>query len=158
MASPDVDVQNIAPAEQVPVTVTLNDKVFLVEPTAVPPAGHETDAGHIQVYMDDTSKPPILVTAVATFNVTIPADTKAGNHKLICRVHKHETNAPTNIVAEISIVVKVTGTPGDASVTVEFDANTSTGSGGSTGTGGAAGVGGTSGTGGTTAVGGAGGA
>ena len=151
--SADVDVNNVMPSQQVPVNIVVNDKIFLVDPNTTPPAEHVADAGHVQVYMDDTNSEPILITAQAMFNVTIPAQTKAGNHKLICRFHKHD-KTPTDTKSEISIVVKVSGTVGDASVTVEIDASTTT----TSGTGGAAaGTGGASGTGGATAVGGAGG-
>jgi hypothetical protein len=124
-ATTDVDVSNVMPGQDVSVTATVQN-VFLVEPTATPPAEHAADASHFQVYLDDTNGTPLLVTAQTTFTVTIPPETKEGNRKLICRVHKHD-GAPTSTKFEISITVKVTGTTTDANVTVEVDANTSTG-------------------------------
>ena len=143
----DIDATNVAPGQQIPVMMTV-DKIFLIDPAETPPAEHVADAGHVQVYMDTTATEPLLITAQATFNVTVPAQTKAGGHKLICRVHHHD-GTPTTTQMEISITVKVTGTVGDASVTVEIDSGAvgsggsgTVGSGGATGTGGSAGAGG----------------
>lgn len=114
-ADTDVDVNNITPAQTVPITIDVQN-VYLIPPDMTPPPEHTEDAGHINVYMDSTSTPPILVTAEAKVNVTIPMDTKPGKHKLICRVHKHD-DRPTSKTTEINIEVK-------ASVTIGGDAGT----------------------------------
>jgi len=122
-ATTDVDVNNVMPEQQVAVSVDVKN-VFLVEPSATPPPEHFDDAGHIQVYMDDTTTPPILITAQTNFNVTIPKETKEGHHKIICRVHKHD-GTPTSTTFELSITVKatVTTTTSDGSTTTTVDAS-----------------------------------
>jgi hypothetical protein len=132
----DTDVNTIMPSQSVPMTVTVTN-VTLVEPTATPPAGHEDDAGHLEFHLDDETTPPLLVTAQTQVQVPIPADTKAGPHKIICRLHKHDGEATTTKF-EVDITVKVT-------VTTTGGAGTSGGTGaagaaGSSGAGGAAGA------------------
>ena len=131
----DTDVSAVMPSQSVPMTVMVTN-VTLVEPTATPPAGHEMDAGHLEFHLDDETTPPLLVTAQTQVQVPIPADTKAGPHKVICRVHKHD-GTPTVTKFEVDITVKVTvsGTGGSGG----------TGAGGATGVGGSSGVGGASG-------------
>ncbi len=143
-ATANVDADNVMPEQTVPVALTVTN-VYLVEPTATPPAEHVLDAGHVRIYLDDVTTPPLVVTAQVNVDVKIPPQTKAGKHKLICRVHKHDGTA-TSTKVEVEINVKVT---------------IGTGTGGTTGSGGAVGTGGstaTGGAGGTTAAGGAGGA
>ena len=127
----DTDVNTIMPSQAVPMTVTVTN-VTLVEPTATPPAGHEDDAGHLEFHLDDETTPPLLVTAQTQVQVPIPADTKPGSHKIMCRVHKHD-GEPTTTRFEVEITVKV-------SVTVTGTGGTSgTGAGGMSGGAGAAG-------------------
>jgi len=71
------------------------------------PSQNSDDTDYLEIHLDDESTPALLVTAQVTFTVTIPADIKAGDHKLICRVHKHDGSA-TNVVAELKITVKTT--------------------------------------------------
>ena len=150
----NVDANNVAPGQVIPIMLTV-EKIYLIDPAMTPPPEHVEDAGHVQVYLDDTSKPPILITAEVNISVTIPPETKAGNHRLICRLHKHD-GTPTTTQTEIAIVVKVTVTNGDAGVIVTTDANP--GSAGAMGAAGSTGAGGSTGVGGTTGAGGAGGA
>ena len=126
----DTDVNTVMPAQSLPMTVTVTN-VTLVEPTATPPAGHEMDAGHLEFHLDDETTPPLLVTAQTQVQVPIPADTKAGPHKVICRVHKHD-GTPTTTEFEVEITVKV-------SVTVGGAGGMTGGTGGASGAGGAAG-------------------
>lgn len=124
----DVDVDNVMPEQEVPVAVAVTN-VYLVEPAAVPPPEHVKDAGHLQIYMDNTSTPPILVTAETNVMVTIPKETKAGHHKVICRVHKHD-GTPSTTKFELSITVKVTVTIGpDGGTSVDVSVTVDTGSG-----------------------------
>jgi len=133
----DTDVNNVMPAQAVPVTVMVTN-VTLVEPTATPPAGHDMDAGHFEFHLDDETTPPLLVTAQTQVQVPIPAETKAGPHKIICRLHKHD-GTPTVTKFEVDITVKV-------SVTVGGTGGMTGGTGGS-GAGGSSGVGGAPGSG-----------
>jgi len=103
------DVNNVVPDQTVPVAVTVQN-VYLVDPSETPPAEHVADAGHLQIYLDDVSMPPLVITAQVNVDIKIPAQTKAGGHKLICRVHKHD-GTPTSTKVEISITVKVTVGP-----------------------------------------------
>lgn len=133
----DADVNTVMPSQSVPMTVMVTN-VTLVEPTATPPAGHEMDAGHLEFHLDDENTPPLLVTAQTQVQVPIPADTKPGPHKIMCRLHKHD-GEPTVTRFEVEITVKVT-------VTTSGAAGTSGGTGaagaaGSSGAGGAAGGG-----------------
>src|SRR5262252_7734609 len=104
----DTDVNNIMPSQSVPMTVTVQN-VFLVEPSATVPPEHEMDAGHLEFHLDDETTPPLLVTAQTTVAVPIPAETKAGPHKIICRLHKHDGEA-TVVMVEVDITVKVSVT------------------------------------------------
>ena len=123
-ATTSADVDAVAPERWSPVTVTTTN-VYLIDPAMTPPLAHMDDAGHIQVYLDETSSPPILVTAQTNIMVTIPKATPAGHHKIICRVHKHD-GTPTSTTFELAIMVKVTVTTSpdgattvDATVTVD---------------------------------------
>jgi len=136
-ATANADVSNVAPMQQVAITVAATN-VYLIDPSATPPPDHVNDAGHIQVYMDDVDTQPILITAQATFNVTIPQETKPGPHKLICRFHKHD-GTPTTTESTVSITVSASASVGadggvDVSVGVDASVTTTTGAGGATGT------------------------
>ena len=137
---------NVAVMQQVAVTVTATN-VYLIDPAETPPPEHMNDAGHINVYLDDVDSTPLLITAQAMFNVTIPAGTSAGPHKLLCRFHKHD-GTPTSTVATVDITVAASvGADGGVDVTVGVDASvpTTTGAAGAAGTTGAAGATGTTG-------------
>jgi hypothetical protein len=137
----DTDVNTVMPSQAVPMTVTVTN-VTLVEPTATPPAGHEMDAGHFEFHIDDETTTAVLVTAQTQVQVPIPAETKAGPHKIICRLHKHD-GTPTVTKFEVDITVKVsvtvTGAGGMTGGTDAAGAAGSSGSGGALGTGGASG-------------------
>jgi hypothetical protein len=126
----DTDVDNVMPAQPLPMTVTVMN-VTLVEPTAMVPAGHEMDAGHLEFHLDDETTPPLLVTAQTHVEVPIPAATPPGKHKIICRVHKHDGEA-TDTEVEVEITVK-------ASVTISGAAGAGGAAGSDGGAGGAAG-------------------
>ena len=100
------DVTNITPGQAVPLTLSA-ENIFLVDPAATPPPEHVNDAGYFEIYLDDESTTPILITAQVNVSVTIPATTTAGSHKLICRIHKHD-GTETAAVEEFSFTVKVT--------------------------------------------------
>lgn len=123
-ATTTADVDNVAPEQMLPIALAVTN-VYLVEPTATVPPEHIEDAGHVQIYLDDTAAPPLVVTAQATVMVQIPKATPAGKHKVLCRVHKHD-GTPTSTMFELSITVKVTvttapdgGTTVNTTVTVD---------------------------------------
>jgi hypothetical protein len=130
----DTDVDNVMPAQPLHMTVSVQN-VYLVEPTAPVPPEHEMDAGHLEFHLDDETTAALLVTAQTMVQVPIPAETKPGKHKVICRVHKHDGEA-TETKFEVDITVK-------ASVTTT---TTTTTTGASGAGGGAAGAGGGAGT------------
>lgn len=111
--SADVDVKAVQPGQGVAVKAVVTN-VYLVEPNETPPKEHVADAGHFQYYIDDFSNPPILITAKVNVTVTIPANLSPGNHKLICRVHKHD-GTPTTEITELVFTVTGTATGTDAS-------------------------------------------
>jgi plastocyanin len=102
----DTDVTNVQASQSVHVVIVAED-VFLVEPTDTPPSDRVNVAGHFQFYFDDMSSEPILVTAQKSVDVMIPAGTAPGQHKLICRVHKHD-GTPTQATFELDVTVKAT--------------------------------------------------
>jgi hypothetical protein len=116
--STGADQENIQPMQAVPVMVQVHN-VYLIEPSATPPPEHILDAGHIKIYLDDESTPPLVVTAQTNVSVTIPANTAPGRHKLICRVHKHD-GTPTDTKVDLDINVKVSAsTNADGGTSVE---------------------------------------
>lgn len=100
------NVDEINVDESVPFTTGATN-VYLVEPNETPPADQAANAGHFRVYLDDVNTVAILITAKTNIEVKVPAGTKPGKHKLICRVHKHDGTATTAIY-EITITVKAT--------------------------------------------------
>ena len=101
----NVDVNNVSPGETMPIEIKAQN-VYLVDPDDQPPPLHVEDAGHFQIYFDDLNSEPLVVTAQTKIDVKIPEDAKAGKHKLLCRVHKHD-GAPTSAVFEIELTIKV---------------------------------------------------
>jgi hypothetical protein len=141
--STDADPQNIQPMQTVPMTVEVHN-VYLVEPTATPPPEHVADAGHLEFHLDDESTPALLVTAQTNVNVTIPANTSPGHHKIICRVHKHD-GTPTDTEFELDINVRVSASAsstadGGSSATVEVGVSVEAGVVTTTGSAGAGGI------------------
>ena len=106
-ADANVDLNNVAPSQAIAITATTT-KVYLIEPTATPPAEHVNDAGHLRVYLDDVATPPVLITAQAKFTVTVPPQIPPGKHKYICRVHKHD-GTPTTVTFELAFTVSIGG-------------------------------------------------
>jgi hypothetical protein len=106
------DVEHVNPGSSVALALNVQNAT-LVDPSATPPPEHVADAVYIQIYLDDLSSTPILITAQVNVSVTIPAGTSAGSHKLRCRVHKHD-GTPTTVVTDVSITVVAGTMPGDA--------------------------------------------
>ncbi len=106
---PDGDIsKGVEPDRDVALNLNVTN-VTLVEPSATPPAGKEETSGHVQIYLDDYNGAPLVITAQTKITVKIPKDTKPGNHKLLCRVHKHD-GTPTTTVFEVEVKVTVTTT------------------------------------------------
>ena len=108
----NVDVNNVKPGDSVAVTMNVTGSAKLVDPNSTPTAADVDTASHFQIYLDDTASAPILVTAQTSVSVTVPAKTSPGDHKFICRLHKHD-GTPTDVEKEVQF--KVTAS---ASVTV----------------------------------------
>ena len=106
----DVDVDAVEPSESVHVTVAA-ENVFLIDPSEEPPPDRVMVAGHFQFYLDTTSSEPLLVTASKSVDVPIPSTATAGDHKLICRVHKHD-GTPTEATFELDITIKASVSTG----------------------------------------------
>jgi len=100
-----IDVTNVKPGETIPLKIT-SQNVYLVDPDDSPPPAHLEDAGHFQVYLDDLNSEPLVITAKTTIDVKVPEDAKEGNHKLLCRVHKHD-GSPTSAIFELEFTVKI---------------------------------------------------
>ena len=108
----DVDVDNVEQGQSVAVAINA-ENVTLVAPDAQPPPEHVDDAAYFKIFLDDEDDDPLLITAETKVTVKIPEDTDPGDHKLICRLNKHD-GTPTDFVAEIDITVeaKVSTTTG----------------------------------------------
>jgi hypothetical protein len=115
----NVDVNNVKPGQAIAVTMSVSGAV-LVDPHTTPPPNEVDTAAHFQIYLDDTDSDPILVTASTNVSVTVPASTPPGDHKLICRLHKHD-GTPTDQEQEVDF--KVTAS---ASVSVKSPADAGT--------------------------------
>jgi hypothetical protein len=102
-ANTDVDTQRVHPGQDMGVTVTVQN-VYLVAPDATPPAGHESDAGHLQFYIDDTDGEPVKITADVQVTINITLLITPGPHKVICRVHKHD-GTPTTTKSEFTFTI-----------------------------------------------------
>jgi hypothetical protein len=102
----DVDVDNVQPNQTIQVQLVAQD-VYLIEPDQTPPADRVEVAGHFQFYFDSLSSEPILITASKTVSITVPSEMQSGDHKLICRVHKHD-GTPTEATFELDLKVTAT--------------------------------------------------
>ena len=100
-----VDVDNIEQGQTVPVTID-TEGAPMVAPEATPPAEEVETAVYVSIHLDDANSAPLLVTAQASVNVTIPPSTPPGEHKIICRMHKHKDDAVIGSEKSISIQVK----------------------------------------------------
>ncbi|HEX2882624.1 MAG TPA: hypothetical protein VHO25_24055 [Polyangiaceae bacterium] len=104
----DVDVDNVQQNQTIQVQLVAED-VYLIEPSQDPPPDRVEVAGHFQFYFDTLSSEPILITASKTVSITVPSDMQGGDHKLICRVHKHD-GTPTEAIFELELKVTATVT------------------------------------------------
>jgi hypothetical protein len=98
------DVDNISAGQTVNVTIEAED-VFLIDPSETPPADRVKVAGHLEFYLDAMTGSPLLVTAEKSVQVMIPPATPPGDHKLLCRVMKHD-GTPTEATFELEITIK----------------------------------------------------
>jgi len=114
--STDVDVNNIHPGQSVPVTIKGD------MPPAPAPAADAGSSGSktqetiiFKLFLDDDSSSTALaVTSSTSVNVTIPASTPPGPHKLLCRAFHHDgtpTDSETSIDITVTTSVSVTTSP-----------------------------------------------
>lgn len=100
----DVDVDAVEPGDTVNVTMKATG-VVLVDPNDQPSSEDSDRAAYFKIFLDDASSEPLVVTASASASVTIPQDVAEGDHKLICRMFKHD-GSELGQTREISIKVK----------------------------------------------------
>lgn len=110
-----VSSDGVAPGESVSVTMNATG-VVLVNPDEQPSDEEADRAAYFKIFLDDADSEPLVVTASASASVKIPEDTEEGDHKLICRLFRHDGKA-TDQTKEVSIKVKasasvMTGTAG----------------------------------------------
>jgi hypothetical protein len=120
-ATTSVDVSNVQPGQMMPIHVDVQN-VVLVDPNTTPTADQAATAAYIEFFLDSTSGAPLLVSAQADVNVTIPASTPPGMHKVLCQVYKHD-GTPTNTVSEVDFTVKASAS---ASATTTTTGTTTT--------------------------------
>ena len=101
----DDDMEAVTPSQAIQLNISAED-VYLIDPSETPPSDRVEVAGHFQIYLDSTSGEPLLITAEKNVTVTLPATVTAGDHKLICRVHKHD-GTPTQATFELDLKVTV---------------------------------------------------
>jgi hypothetical protein len=94
---------SVAAGSMVHVDVQAED-VFLCDPSTDPPPDRVKVAGHLEFFIDSTTSASILTTAEESVDVPIPPTTPPGDHKLLCRVDKHDGTA-TQATSEIDIKV-----------------------------------------------------
>jgi len=97
------DMDNVTPGQVVHLNIKAED-VFLIDPGETPPADRVKVAGHFEIFLDSTSSTALMVTAEETIDVMIPASTSMGDHKLLCRVDKHDGTA-TQATSELKLTV-----------------------------------------------------
>jgi hypothetical protein len=101
------DMDNVSAGSTVHLDIEAED-VFLIDPSETPEADRVKVAGHFEIFLDTTSSAALLVTAEKSVDVTIPASTPAGKHKLLCRVDKHDGTATKAVTElELTVVAKV---------------------------------------------------
>jgi len=83
------DVDNIQAGTPVPVTINVENGTP-VPPEQEPPPEHADDAVYFEFHLDDSDNAALLVTAELSVSVMIPAETPPGDHKLVCKVKKHD--------------------------------------------------------------------
>jgi hypothetical protein len=108
------DIDHLETSQSVPFTIEARNLV-LVDPSDAPPPAHEADAVFLELHLDDESTAALLVTARTIVAVTIPADTQAGPHRIICRAHMHDDGSPTDAVFTLDITVS-TNMPANGAV------------------------------------------
>ena len=108
--STSADADNVEQGSSLPCTAKATN-VVLVEPSATPPEDQADNAGHFEFFIDNVNTEPVLITAQTTVNINITTNITEGDHKVICRVHKHD-GTPTEAKSEINIHVKAKVTTG----------------------------------------------
>ena len=99
------DVDNIEAGTAVPVTINVENGTP-VPPDQEPTAEQADKAVFFEFHLDADNGSPLLVTAELSVSVMIPAETPPGDHKLICKVKKHDGSDSGEF--EMDITVKAT--------------------------------------------------
>jgi hypothetical protein len=106
----DSDADDVKAGDSVMVSMEAKG-VVLVGPDEQPSSDDDkARAAYFKIFLDSEDSSPILVTASASVSVKIPADTKEGDHKLICRLFKHEGGEAIGETKTVSIKVKASAT------------------------------------------------
>src|SRR5688572_3872440 len=79
---------SVQAGSSIPVTIKATN-VVPVAPDKTPTAEQTGKAVYFKIFLDDTDSAELIVTASLTVNVTIPAATSPGSHKLICKTFSH---------------------------------------------------------------------
>jgi hypothetical protein len=123
-----VDIQTTSDSVEAGQTVHVDvqaQDVFLCDPSTDPPPDRTKVAGHLEFFIDSTASASIYTTAQESVDVPIPAATPPGDHKLLCRVDKHD-GTPTQATSEVDITVKASASvSGSASGTASGSASAS---------------------------------
>jgi hypothetical protein len=82
------NVTAVQAGSSIPVTINATN-VVPVAPDKTPTAEQQGKAVFFKIFLDDTDSTELVVTASLTVNVTIPASTSPGSHKLICKTFSH---------------------------------------------------------------------
>lgn len=105
----DSDAEDVKAGDSVMVSMEAKG-VVLVDQDQQPADSDKPRAAFFKIFLDSESSSPLLVTASASVSVKIPADTKEGDHKLICRLYKHDGGEAIGDTHEVSIKVKASAT------------------------------------------------
>ena len=90
--------------------------VFPVAPDKTPPPEHVHDAVFFKIFLDDADSTELVVTAAVSVNVTIPAATPPGPHKLICKTFSHDgEDTDSDSTIDITVTASVSTTPAPVS-------------------------------------------
>jgi hypothetical protein len=67
----NTDTSNVKEGSSVAMSVSVESGVFLIPPDQTPPPDKVSVAAHFQIYLDDDTTTPILITASTNINVLI---------------------------------------------------------------------------------------
>ena len=113
--STTANVDEVHAGQSIPVSIKA-DNVFPVAPDQTPPPEHAHDAVFFKIFLDDADSTELVVTASVSVNVTIPAATPPGSHKLICKTFSHDgEDTDSDSTIDITVTASVSTTPAPVS-------------------------------------------